>query len=115
MARTVSDAITDARRLLQDQRTPYRYPDVDLIEYLNQALAATYKLRPDLMLGSTWAPPALLAAPDELPASVDTWFFGPIVSFIVGMAEARDDQFGESSRSVFFLGRLRGALQGDGV
>jgi hypothetical protein len=31
------------------------------------------------------------------------------------MAEATNDQFAESSRALVFIGRLQGALQGQGV
>lgn len=115
MTRLSSDAIMDARRLLQDERLPYRYPDTDLLEHLNQALTAAYRMRPELMVGGAWAPPAPLALTDALPSRVSDWYFGSIVSFIVGMAESRDDQYGDGSRALVFLSRLQGALQGQGV
>lgn len=115
MTRLSTDAITDARRLLQDERLPYRYSDTDLLEYLNQGLTAAYRIRPDLMVGGAWTPPAPLGLTDTIPARVGDWYFGPIVSFMVGMAESRDDQYGEGSRALVFLSRLQGALQGQGV
>ena len=45
---TPADVITEARRLVQDQVTPYRYSDVVLLSYVNQTLKRMAILRPDL-------------------------------------------------------------------
>lgn len=115
MPRLVTEATLDARRLLQDQAVPFRYPDADLLEYANQAITAMHRLRPDLMVGGAWQPPARLTGAQELPAIVDTWFFSALVSYIVGMAESRDDQFADGSRALVFVSRLGSAMQGQGI
>ena|SRR5688572_16305313 len=48
---TVEDYVNEARVLLQDQVSPYRYADLELVSALNFALLETRRLRPDLFLG----------------------------------------------------------------
>lgn len=45
---TPADVITEVRRLVQDQSTPYRYSDAVLLSYVNQTLKRMAVLRPDL-------------------------------------------------------------------
>jgi hypothetical protein len=44
----VSDVIDQARVLLQDNSTPYRYSDSNFLGFVNQALSRMAMLRPDL-------------------------------------------------------------------
>lgn len=44
----LDDVITEVRRLLQDETTPYRYSDADLLGFCNQSLKRIQLLRPDL-------------------------------------------------------------------
>ena len=43
-----SDIITEARALVQDSRTPYRYSDTLMLGWVNQTLKRMVMLRPDL-------------------------------------------------------------------
>lgn len=45
---TPADIIAEARVLIQDSRTPYRYSDVVLLGFVNQTLRRMSILRPDL-------------------------------------------------------------------
>lgn len=45
---TPADIITEARSLIQDTRTPYRYSDVVMLNFVNQTLKRMSILRPDL-------------------------------------------------------------------
>jgi hypothetical protein len=47
---TPADIITEARVLIQDSRTPYRYSDTVLLNFVNQTLKRMSILRPDLFL-----------------------------------------------------------------
>ena len=47
---TVGQYLEEARRLLQDEIAPYRYPDDDLIDALNIGLLEARRLRADLFL-----------------------------------------------------------------
>jgi hypothetical protein len=45
---TPQDVITEVRKLIQDESTPYRYDDATLLKYVNQTLKRICVLRPDL-------------------------------------------------------------------
>lgn len=45
---TPSEVITEARRLIQDTKTPYRYSDAVMLGFVNQTLKRMVMLRPDL-------------------------------------------------------------------
>jgi hypothetical protein len=45
---TPADIISEARKLLQDSRAPFRYSDADLLGYLQQTLTRMLNMRPDL-------------------------------------------------------------------
>jgi len=45
---TPSEVITEARRLIQDIKTPYRYSDAVMLGFVNQTLKRMVILRPDL-------------------------------------------------------------------
>ena len=51
----VSDYVGEARVLLMDTISPYRYPDLDIVNALNITLFETFALRPDLFLGHSYA------------------------------------------------------------
>ena len=45
---TPNEVITEARRLIQDTKAPYRYSDTVLLGFVNQTLKRMVMLRPDL-------------------------------------------------------------------
>ena len=45
---TPNEVITEARRLIQDTKTPYRYSDAVMLGFVNQTLKRMVLLRPDL-------------------------------------------------------------------
>lgn len=45
---TPSEIITEARRLIQDTKTPYRYSDAVMLGFVNQTLKRMVTIRPDL-------------------------------------------------------------------
>ena len=47
---TVADYITEARVLLQDSTTPFRYDDASLLSALNLTLLESRRIRPDLFV-----------------------------------------------------------------
>jgi hypothetical protein len=48
MSFTVAEVLADVRDLVQDNSTPYRYDDADLVRKFNQVLRRAVILRPDL-------------------------------------------------------------------
>ena len=76
---TVGQYIEESRRLLQDEFTPYRYPDDDLVDALNIGLQEARRLRADLFLplfDMPWVDPTTinLTTPISLdPMYRSTW------------------------------------------
>jgi|32_taG_2_1085360.scaffolds.fasta_scaffold00599_15 hypothetical protein len=60
---TPTDVITEARKLIQDTATPYRYSDDALLGYVNQTLKRIAMVRPDLF-----------AFIGEIPTTADVTF-----------------------------------------
>ena len=99
---TVADYINYARVLLQDQvNSPYRYPDADLLMGLNMAFPEAKKLRPDLFLTNSLP---TFAAVDTTPVPWDPMYRLPIIYFICGQAQVRDDEGLQDQRAAAFLG-----------
>jgi hypothetical protein len=65
---TPAEVITEVRRLVQDQSTPYRYTDAVLLAYVNQTLKRMAVLRPDLFSEIVDITITAGAAVQELPA-----------------------------------------------
>jgi len=113
MAKTVADLISEARSLLQDTDTPYRYSDSDLIAYLNTAMPEARRKRPDLFV-TYWGGDspsftvADITAATDFP--LDEMYYMPFVYFVVGMAELRDDEFAVDNRAVSLLNAFTGKL-----
>lgn len=116
MARTVKDAVNQARALLQDTTSPYRYSDEDLVAYLNNALAEVKRLRPDLFVGGISSASFDYDTSDITNATaltLDDMYFPSVVDYMASYAEMRDDESVDLGRanallSIFAL-RLRGA------
>src|SRR5262245_55055095 len=100
---TVQQYLDESRRLLQDQTAPYRYPDVDLVEALNIGLTEARRLRADLFLPSFSIPQ--YAAPADVSKDVpfDPMYRSALVYYMVGRAQARDDEDTTDSRASAFL------------
>ena len=106
MAKTINDAISEARVFLQDTVEPYRYPTEQLLAYLNNGLYELKRIRPDAWIFSLSGDlPSYQNKSADLaqPFPVDMIFFNPMVLLIVGMAEMRDDEFTQDSRAGILL------------
>lgn len=105
---TVSDYITEARRLLLDETAPYRYPDADLISALNLGVTEAARLRPDLFFKTlrTGAPAAVTTG----SVSMDFRYRTPLLYYIVGMAQLRDDEATQDQRASGLLAKFTAQL-----
>ena len=90
---TLGQYLTEARRLLQDEVVPYRYPDGDLVDALNIGLMEARRLRADLFLNQFTLPSF---DPDTIvttaPVPIDPMYRSSLVYYIVGRAQLRDDE-----------------------
>ena len=104
---TVGAYLEEARRLLQDEFTPYRYPDDDMIDALNIALLEARRLRADLFLPAfeiPWFDPTKLSAADlAKPLPFDPMYRQSLVYYIVGRAQLRDDESTTDARAASLM------------
>lgn len=123
-SKTGADLITEARTLLQDQfddpslvddtTFTYRYATSELVALVNSGLGTAERLRPDLFLGQYGS------VNDALTTSnLSTWkfpipmtYWQPVVNYVAGMAQARDDEFAQESRAAALMGLFDRALLG---
>lgn len=105
---TVAKYITAARVLLQDQKdTPYRYPDVDLLNALSEAFPEAKKLRPDLFLVT---PLQDFTANDSTVVVFDPMYRQALVYYMVGKMQLRDDEETQDQRAAAFLSMFQAKL-----
>lgn len=108
MPLTVAQLVTEARGHLQDSREPYRYSQSDLIAYLNNGVRVARTIRPDYFVATLLIPTVEYTANDNL--SFDEQLYGPIVFYVVGSAQLRDDEFVEDSRAVAAMNLFYAAM-----
>jgi len=105
---TVADYVALARTLLMDMvDSPYRYPDADLVRGLTLSIYETKKLRPDLMIGKTLPN---FTANDATPVDMDEMYRVPLVYYMCGHAQMRDEEGNQDARAAGFLQLFRGQM-----
>lgn len=120
--KTIDDAVSEARLVVNDALAPYRNQDATVIAYLNSALRAVYAIRPDAFIGnfttgviSTTQLPTYdvtdLGTSTAFPLD-DRHFFNPVVAYMAGRIELGDDEFTESARSSQLLAAFVQQLTG---
>jgi len=108
---TVADYIADARVLLQDTVTDYRYSDAELVENLNLGLLEMRRLRPDLMIttfGSTI--PKYSSASPSTTVVCDVQYRMALLYYVCGQTQLRDDEATQDSRATIFLNKFTAQL-----
>jgi hypothetical protein len=105
----VSDVLTQAREILQDKVTPYRYTDDTLLASVNEAMFEALRLRPDLFIGRLRTSLTRVGTgTDEFP--LPDILFTPVINFVVGRAEIRDDEFTNDRRAALLQAAFYTAL-----
>lgn len=124
MARTYANLITEARQLVNDAVEPLRDEDSVYITHVNRGLHEMSRIRPDALFdrfaGNALNVPVLIesGAPDYDENEVtlgaefqpEMQFYGPLLAYIVGMIEIKEDEFSEDSRAVAMITAFRNAL-----
>lgn len=109
---TVEKCVAYARELLQDEKdTPYRYSDASLVRGLSLALLEAKKLRPDLFLNVTIP---TFTANDTTTVPIDEIYRVPMVYYMVGIAQLRDDEEVVDQRAAGFLSMFQAKLVAGG-
>lgn len=105
---TVSDYVSLARTLLQDTvDSPYRYSDTDLVLALSLALPEAKKLRPDLFINVALQH---FTAKDSTAVTMDEMYRVPLVYYMCGHVQLRDDEEVQDQRAAAFIGMFRAQL-----
>lgn len=105
---TVSQYVSLARTLLQDTvDSPYRYPDADLVLALSLALAEAKKLRPDLFINLALQS---FTTNDTTAVTMDEMYRIPLVYYMIGHVQLRDDEQVQDQRAAAFIGMFRTQL-----
>lgn len=104
---TVANYITEARRLLQDTRAPYRFPDSDYIAALNNGIMETRRMRPDLFLGGA-ALPTYIATGETV--AFDVQYRTALLFYVCGNVQLADDEAEQDARSAAFAAMHRSKL-----
>jgi hypothetical protein len=104
---TVADYVRDARVLLQDTVADYRYSDSELVEALNLGLLEIRRLRPELVRSyfrtslPTYSSTAMSTA-----VLMDYQYRVPLLYYICGHAQLRDDENTQDARATIFLNKF---------
>jgi len=125
--KTIDDAITEARYLLNDvgvAGSPYRFSQAYLLQLLNTVLREVYRYRPDAVIGNfTQGVLAYNQMTTYLLADLGTGiafpyderlFFAPVVAYIAGKAELADDEFVDSNRAMMLLQAFKQQISAPG-
>ena len=111
-SQTIQDVIDIAREHLKDEISEeYRYSDNSLIRGFNVCLTAIWNLRPEVF------PPSkefvtYTTADLGKPFPIPLIFFHPVVFFVVGYAELRDDEFTDDTRATSLMNKFEADLKG---
>lgn len=109
----VSDYITEARVLLQDAVSPYRYDDDSLCRALNLSLQETLRVRPDLFVfNRSDDPQYFTSAESTAKVYIEQPFRHAVLNGLVGYAIQRDQEDVEDDRAKMFLNEMRFLLTG---
>lgn len=108
---TVADYINDARVLLQDTVSPYRYSSDEIVTALNYAFMEARRLRPDIVrtyLNSSL--PTYSSASPSTAVAVDVQYRVAVLYYICGMVQLRDDEATQDQRASGFLNKFQNVL-----
>lgn len=107
---TVGTALEEVRWILQDLSPTqnYRYPDEQLLTYFNRALQEIRRLRPDLYIGRFGTGLPKYTSDDlDLVFPFSMMYYQPVIEYIAGFAELRDDEFTVDGRAGLLLNKFR--------
>lgn len=109
---TVDDYVGEARKLLQDTVSPYRYSDDDLVISLNLALLEGRRVRPDLFLSGYNDEVQSFTAMAGQEVIMDVQFRQSFVYGVASYAMRRDQEDLVDARSDTFDGTFHDMLLG---
>ena len=115
MPKSIDDALTDARVILNDEAGD-RYTDAQLVSDFNNAISQTKMLRPDVFILGEALPEITVAELNQVPPTafpLPEIFYQSFVYYLAGNAELRDDEFAVDNRAMTLLTAYRRTLTGN--
>lgn len=111
---TFKQITDDARVVLNDQMASassvVRYTEAQLLGYARSALIDARRIRPDLFLSNlTGAFPAFTGE-STVPLPED--YLIPLVDYVIGRAELRDDEFSADGRAGAMIQKFKAGMLG---
>ena len=109
---TVAQYIEESRRLLQDEVSPYRYPDDDLVDAMNIGLMEARRLRADLFLPLftiPWTDPSGTIN-TATKVTLDPMYRSSLVYYMVGRMQLRDDEATTDQRAAGLMSKFTAQL-----
>ncbi len=119
---TYQDLLDEARGFVNDAETPYRDEDATYIRHINRGLQEIGRVRPDALFalfsantlnvpvviesGSPTGNQVLISADFQL----DMQFYPPLLSYVVGMIELKEDEFTDDGRAITLITAFRNSL-----
>jgi hypothetical protein len=101
---TVTQYVSEARVLLQDQVETYRYANAELISALNLAIMTARRNRPDLFLEVSTIPQFTTAdVTNNTAFAMDIQYRVAFLFFMVGFAQLRDEEDTQDTRAAAFI------------
>ena len=114
--RSIRSMVADARVLLQDTRSPFRYREDTLIWNLNAGLMQARRLRPDLFIGRFGKEDfEYNTTRQDEPFPLPAWYSEAFVEYMVARAELREDEFATDGRAVALMNRFSSKLLAAGA
>lgn len=100
---TITEFVSRARVLLQDTiPNPYRYSDDDMLDALNFGLHEIRRVRPDLFIYQSDVTEYTAVDATQLTA-VDQQYHYPLLHFVVGYIQLRDEEGANEARASSFI------------
>lgn len=111
---TVGDFMDQVRTLLQDvdnsASSGYRYSDDSIILCLNQGMIDLYRMRPDIFMDLKFVIPVYNVSSPDAVIGIEMQYISPLIFYVVGLVQARDDEQTQDSRASAFLQTFKGAV-----
>jgi hypothetical protein len=110
----VGDVIGQVRILLQDTdntaSSGYRYSSDSIVVALNQGMLDMFRIRPDLFLENGFVVPKFDVGTLGALIGVEEQYIPPLVYYVTGLVQARDDEQNQDSRAMAFMKTFSAAL-----
>jgi len=105
--KTMGNLLDQVRTLLQDTdpsgSSGYRYSTDSIVTNLNQGMSDLFRIRPDLFLELSFVYPQFTVDQLDTPIGIEDQYISPLIMYVVGLTQARDDEQTQDARAGIFL------------